>query len=85
MFAPITLLTAPAGYVPEVETTHDELTREIRQEFKGGRVVFTVSKVTSAGEAKVNGRSVGRWEDITVGDWGNILYTLSKKFNYLIH
>ncbi|MCI1778809.1 MAG: hypothetical protein LKI53_02500 [Bacteroidales bacterium] len=85
MLSTINLLTAPTGYIPEVETTHNELTKEIRQTFKGGRVVFTVSKITCAGEAKVDGRSVGHWEDMAVGDWGNILYTLSKKFNYLIH
>ena len=78
------LQSAPAGYVPQVSTRHNEQKKQICQTFKGGRVVFILSKETSSGEAFVDGCCVGTWKDITVGDWSDILYTLSKRYNDII-
>lgn len=71
---------APQGYIPDCDTCHDEVGKVMRQWFKGGRVRFIYDKSTGVAEAIVEGRVVGRWSDITVGMWGNILYTLETEF-----
>lgn len=78
------LKQAPQGYVPNCETEHDA-DGNMRQAFKGGRVTLVCSKHNGNAEARVNGRLIGRWNDITIQQWGNILYTLETDFKYEIN
>ncbi len=80
MFGNIELKKAPQGYVPNCETVHDEVGRVMRQQFKGGKVRFNYDKTTGTAEAIVDNRVVGRWNDLTVGMWGDVLYTLETEF-----
>ena len=52
----------------------------MRQWFNGGKVRFNYDKNTGTAEAIVEGRVVGRWNHVTVGMWGDILYTLETEF-----
>ena len=83
-FEPIQLKQAPQDFIPNCDTHHDEVGKVMRQWFKGGRVRFNYYKTTGMAEALVDGRTVGTWKDVTVGMWGNILYTLQTEFNHLI-
>ena len=67
------LKQAPQGYIPNCDTYHDEVGNVMRQ-------WFNYDKNTGVGEAIVEGRVVGRWNEITVGTWGDILYTLETEF-----
>lgn len=80
MFGNIELKQAPQGYIPNCETLHDEVGNVMRQSFKGGRVRFNYYKNTGLAEALVDNRTVGNWYDVTVGMWGDILYTLETEF-----
>jgi|GEM_PF-2585778 len=73
------LKQAPQGYIPNCDTYHDEVGNVMRQHFNGG-VSFIYYKNTGYCEALVDNRVVGRWKDITVGMWGDILYTLETEF-----
>ena len=74
------LKQAPQGYIPNCDTRHDEVGNVMRQWFNGGKVRFNYDKNTGVGEATVEGRVVGRWDEVTVGTWGDILYTLETEF-----
>lgn len=74
------LKQAPQGYIPNCDTHHDEVGNVMRQWFNGGKVRFNYDKNTGVGEATVEGRVVGRWDEVTVGMWGDILYTLETEF-----
>lgn len=75
----LTIKKAPQGYIPNCETYHDEVANTMRQHFNGG-VSFIYYKSTGYCEALVDNRVVGRWKDLTVGMWGDILYTLETEF-----
>jgi len=83
-FQPIQLKQAPQDFVPNCDTHHDEVGNVMRQWFKGGCVRFNYYKSTGLAEALVDNRVVGTWTNVTVGMWGNILFTLQTEFNHLI-
>lgn len=76
----LTIKKAPQGYIPNCDTHHDEVGNVMRQWFKGDKVRFNYDKNTGTAEAIVEGRVVGRWNEVTVGMWGDILYTLETEF-----
>ena len=80
MFENIKLKEAPQGYIPNCETRYDA-DGNMRQTFKGGRVELVNTKQNRRTEAFVNGRKIGSWFDITIEEWGNILYTLETDFS----
>ena len=87
MFASISLKAAPKGFVPACYTQHGyskEGNKVMRQWFKGEHVHFDYDMTTGEGIARVDNREIGRWKDITVGMWGNILYTLQTEFSHRI-
>ena len=76
----LVLKEAPAGFIPNCNTRHLEAEGIILQEFKGGKVTLELYKTDSHCEAVVEGRTVGRFTDVTIRDWSNILYTLQTEF-----
>lgn len=80
----LVLKEAPAGFIPNCETRHLEVENVMLQEFKGGKVALKLYKSDSHCEAVVEGRTVGRFTDVTIRDWSNILYTLQTEFANLI-
>lgn len=76
----LTIKKAPQGYIPNCDTHHDEVGNVMRQWFKGDKVRFNYDKNTGTAEAIVEGRVVGRWNEVTAGMWGDILYTLETEF-----
>lgn len=77
----IELKQASRDFVPNCETVHEETTAVIRQTWPGNNVWFTLNKKTGEGEARVDNRVVGRWKDVTVGMWDDIVYTLETEFS----
>lgn len=82
MISAFQLLEAPKGFCPNCNTAYDDDYQT--QTFKGGKVQLKINRRTSEVEAYVNNEKVGCWEDVTVGQWSNILYTLQVRFTKLI-
>ncbi|MEG1159352.1 MAG: hypothetical protein RSD70_03095 [Acidaminococcaceae bacterium] len=78
------LKKAPQGYIPACDTQHSEADNVMHQWFPGGRVRFDYDKTTGIGQASVDGRIIGSWDVVTIGMWGDILYTLNTDFKHLI-
>jgi hypothetical protein len=78
------LKQAPAGYVPNVETTHGA-DCVMRQTFPGGRIVVEMDKKNGGAVVTIDGREVARFKDPTISDWGNILYTLESDYTEFIN
>ena len=76
----LVLKEAPAGFIPNCETRYLETEGIILQVFKGGKVTLKLYKSDSHCEAVVESRTVGRFTDVTIRDWSNILYTLQTEF-----
>jgi len=76
---------APKGYVPNVHTEHQEVPAAMRQTFPGGKLVFELDKKPH-GEARVIvcGNVLGRFVDLTIQQWGDLLYTLETRFSKYI-
>lgn len=79
-FKPIQLKRAPRDYILNCDLHHDEVGNVKRYWFKGDRVRVNYYKSTGLAEALVDNRVVGTWTDLTVGMWGDILYTLETEF-----
>ena len=77
------LKQAPAGYVPNVETTHGA-DCVMRQTFPGGRIKLECNKTNSEAVVTIDGRQVARFKELTIADWGNILYTLETQYKEYI-
>ena len=73
------LKQAPQGYVPNCETEHTA-DNNMHQRFKGGRVKLDCDKNNSVAVASVDGRVIGRWTDVTIPPWGDMLCTLENDF-----
>lgn len=77
------LKKAPAGYIPGVETSHDA-DNVMRQTFPGGRIKLECNKTNSEAVVTIDGRQVARFKELTIADWGNILYTLETQYKEYI-
>lgn len=79
MFQNLTLKSAPKGYIPKCETRHGIDT--MRQWFKGDRIRLEMDLGTGHTEVTVDGRTIGRWDSITIKEWSDILYTLETEYS----
>lgn len=77
---------APKDYVPNVHTVHQEVPAVMRQTFPGGKLVFELDKKPH-GEARVIvcGSVIARFVDMTIQQWGDVLYTIETRYKNLIN
>lgn len=75
-------ITAPAGYIPTVATEFDHVNGFMNQSF-GNRLLLRVSLTDSRATVCIDGKQVLSYENMTTGDWGNILYSLQQVYNQL--
>ena len=73
---------APKDYCPNVETTHDQERGMMIQSF-GDRVELHVNMKTNAAAIIIDRQPVATFNDMTVGTWGDVLYSLQKIYNQL--
>lgn len=73
---------APNGYCPDVETTFDHAAGTMRQNF-GQRVELLVQRPTNEATIIIDKHPVATFSDMTLGTWGNVLYSLQKIYNQL--
>jgi hypothetical protein len=73
---------APKGYCPNVETRHDHVRGMMYQNF-GDRVELQVSRETNAATIIIDHEPVATFNDMTIGTWGDVLYSLQKIYNQL--
>lgn len=71
---------APNGYVPEVATTFKN--GYMRQRF-GERLEVVLHLESNKASLKIDGREAARFDGLTVGAWGNMLYSLQQIYNKL--
>ena len=75
-------ISAPKGYCPPVETTHDQERGMMIQSF-GDRVELHVNMKTNAAAIIIDRQPVATFNDMTVATWGDVLYSLQKIYNQL--
>lgn len=73
---------APQGYCPNVETKHDQVRGMMYQTF-GDRVELQVSRETNVATIVIDNEPVATFNNMTLGTWGDVLYSLQKVYNQL--
>lgn len=73
---------ATKGYCPNVETRHDHVRGVMYQNF-GDRVELQVSRETNAATIIIDHEPVATFNDMTIGTWGDVLYSLQRIYNQL--
>lgn len=73
---------APQGCTPAVETRFDHVRGVIHQSF-GDRVELQVNRETNAAMIIIDHEPVATFNDMTVGTWGDVLYSLQLIYNQL--
>lgn len=75
-------VVAPNNYIPNVDTHHDHAQGVMRQ-FFGNRVELCVSRETNNAKIIIDGNTVAAFDDMTLGNWGDVLYSLQMIYNQL--
>lgn len=70
-------IIAPKGYLPDVETTFDQV-RGIIHQTLGPRVELEISRETDRATLFIDGEMVTTFDNMTVAAWGNVLYSLQQ-------
>lgn len=73
---------APKDYRPNVETRYDQVRGVMYQNF-GDRVELQVDRETNAATIIIDHEPVATFNDITLGAWGDVLYSLQNIYNQL--
>ena len=73
-------ITAPKGYLPDVDTTFENGC--MRQRF-GRRIEVVVHLGSNRTTIHIDGQRVASFDDLTVSTWGNMLYSLQLIYNRL--
>lgn len=73
---------APRGFCPNVETRFDHVRGMMYQSF-GARVELQVNRNTNAATIIIDNEVVATFDDMTLGTWGDVLYSLQKIYNQL--
>ena len=73
-------ITAPKGYLPDVDTTFENGC--MRQKF-GHRIEVVVHLESNRTAIHIDGQKVASFDDLTVSTWGNMLYSLQTIYNRL--
>ena len=73
---------APVGYIPDVETGFDHAVGVMHQTFCS-RVRLSVNLKDNIATIYVDDKQVAKFNDITIGTWGNALYSLQQMLNQL--
>lgn len=73
---------APQGYCPNVETKHDQARGMMYQTF-GDRVELQVSRETNVATIVIDNEPVATFNNMTLGTWGDVLFSLQKIYNQL--
>ena len=73
-------ITAPKGYLPDVDTTFENGC--MRQKF-GHRIEVVVHLESNRTTIHIDGQKVASFDDLTVSTWGNMLYSLQTIYNRL--
>ncbi|WP_418991726.1 hypothetical protein [Alistipes sp.] len=71
---------APNGYLPEVATSFED--GYMRQRF-GERIEVALHLESNKAVLKIDGREAAKFDGLTVGAWGNMLYSLQQIYNKL--
>lgn len=71
-------LPAPTGYIPDVATSFEN--GYMRQKF-GERLEVILHLETNKAILKIDGQEAAKFEGLTVGAWGNMLYSLQQIYN----
>lgn len=67
---------------PDVDTYFDHAQGVMRQ-FFGNRVELCVSRETNNAKIIIDGNTVATFDDMTLGNWSNVLYSLQQIYNQL--
>lgn len=73
---------APKDYRPNVETRYDQVRGVMYQNF-GDRVELQVDRETNAATIIIDHEPVATFNDMTLGTWGDVLYSLQNIYNQL--
>ncbi len=73
---------APKNYMPNVDTRHDH-TQGVMHQFFGNRVELCVSRETNIAKIIIDGSTVATFDDMTLENWGSVLYSLQMIYNQL--
>lgn len=73
--------TAPADYVPNVETSFP--CGFMKQSF-GDRVRLTVNLSTNVADVYIDDKKVATFGDMTISSWSDVLFSLQQVYNQLI-
>ena len=76
-----TAVVAPSGYMPDVETRFPM--GYMVQSF-GDRVVLSLNRATNVATLSVDGAEVASFNDMNLGTWGSVLYSMQQMYNTLI-
>lgn len=71
---------APNGYLPEVATSFEN--GYMRQRF-GERLEVILHLESNRAILKIDGQEAAKFDGLTVGAWGNMLYSLQQIYNKL--
>lgn len=71
---------APKGYCPNVETRHEQ---GVMYQTFGNRVELQVNRETNIATIIIDGNKVASFGDMTLGTWGDVLFSLQKIYNQL--
>lgn len=71
---------APNGYLPDVATSFEN--GYMRQQF-GERLEVILHLESNKAILKIDGQEAAKFEGLTVGAWGNMLYSLQQIYNKL--
>ncbi len=73
---------APKGYSPDVDTRHDHVNGMMCQSI-GERVELQVTRPGNVATILIDGEPVATFDDMTIGSWRDILYSLQQIYNQL--
>ncbi|WP_297416058.1 hypothetical protein [uncultured Alistipes sp.] len=73
---------APRGYCPNVETRYDHVRGMMYQNI-GNRVQLQINRETNAASIIIDHEPVATFNDMTIGTWSDVLYSLQKIHNQL--
>lgn len=71
---------APRGYMPDIATSFEN--GYMRQQF-GPRIEVILNLETNWAILKIDGQEAAKFDGLSVGVWGNMLYSLQQIYNKL--
>ncbi|WP_418175530.1 hypothetical protein [Alistipes ihumii] len=73
-------ITAPKGYIPDVDTTFEN---GYMHQWFGRRIEVVVHMESNKTVINIDGRQVVSFDGLTLSSWGNMLYALQMIYNRL--